>query len=89
MTTKPKSSFRKNLAIWDRVLRFAVALFIIVGFFMNYIPAEFAIPLLAVAGALAVNSAMGICGLYSFLGFSTCPIPQEKKTDSVEPPPAP
>jgi hypothetical protein len=80
--TEKKGLFSEpNLATWDRALRIGVAAVIALAWAAGYIPADIAIGLLVLAGALLVNGVMGKCGLYALLGFSTCKIkkPKEKK----------
>lgn len=69
-----------NLALWDRIVRAAVASAIAVAWYLGYIPADIAMAALILAGALLVNGLMGRCGLYALMGFSTCKIkPPEDK----------
>jgi hypothetical protein len=69
-----------NLALWDRILRAAVAAAIAIAWYLGYIPADIAVGLLIFAGLMLANGIFGKCGVYALLGFSTCKVkPQKKK----------
>ncbi|MEZ0224599.1 MAG: DUF2892 domain-containing protein [Alphaproteobacteria bacterium] len=79
-TTEKKGFLSEpNLALWDRIVRAAVASAIAVAWYLGYIPADIAVLSLMLAGALLVNGVMGRCGLYAMLGFSTCKIKKPKE----------
>ena len=73
-----KRFLEPNLALWDRVIRAAVASAIVVAWYEGWIPADIAIGALILAGALLVNGILGKCGLYAMLGFSTCKVKPPK-----------
>ena len=73
-----KFAVTRNLATWDRILRVVVAVALVAFWYLGYIPADWAIALLAIAGALTVNAMMGVCGLYSLFGINTCRVPDNK-----------
>jgi len=64
-----------NLALWDRLLRVAVAVVLLVLWYMGVL-AGWLWPILA--GALLANALVARCGLYAALGFSTCKLPAAK-----------
>lgn len=78
-TTEKKGFWAEpNLALWDRVVRAAVASAIAIAWYLGYIPADIATAALIIAGALLANGIFGRCGIYALLGFSTCPVPPRK-----------
>ncbi len=77
MTSSP---IPKNLANWDRWLRVAVAAVLIGLWTVHILTGWLGIAAMVLAGGLLLNAAMGRCGLYAALGFSTCPAPPRKNS---------
>ncbi len=63
-----------NLAWWDRAVRIAVAVVIVVACAKGFIPGGASWLALLLGGALLVNGIAGRCAIYSLLGLSTCKI---------------
>ena len=72
----------KNLAAWDRGLRIVAAAMLIALWALHILTGWAGIAAMVLAGGLLLNAAMGRCGLYAALGFSTCPLPQKRDTDT-------
>jgi uncharacterized membrane protein len=62
---------KKNMGMMDRTLRVLVALLVVVLYYMQWINGTTAIVLLIVAGVFILTSFIGICPLYSLLGWSS------------------
>lgn len=79
-TTEKKGFLSEpNLALWDRIVRAAVASAIAVVWYLGYIPADIAIAALVFSGLLLANGLFGRCGIYALMGFSTCKIKKPKE----------
>lgn len=65
----------QNLALWDRLLRVAGAVVLLVLWHLDVV-SGWLWPILACA--LLANALVGRCGLYAALGFSTCKLPPAK-----------
>lgn len=78
----PSPTVPKNLATWDRWLRVAVAAVLIALWGLDVLTGWLGIAAMVLAGGLLLNAAMGRCGLYAALGFSTCPLPPKPDTDT-------
>jgi hypothetical protein len=78
----PRAPISKNLANWDRWLRVAVAAGLIGLWWAAVLTSWLGIAAMVLAGGLLLNAAMGRCGLYAALGFSTCPLPSKPDADT-------
>ena len=78
----PSPTIPKNLAAWDRGLRVAVAAMLIALWGLHILSGWLGIAAMVLAGGLLLNAAMGRCGLYAALGFSTCPVPPKPDADT-------
>lgn len=67
----PKNDvMKKNMAIWDRMIRTLVALLILVLYFTNVISGTVAFALIGLGILYLVTSAIGFCPMYPVLGIS-------------------
>ncbi|HLP11963.1 MAG TPA: DUF2892 domain-containing protein [Flavobacteriales bacterium] len=64
---------KTNMGTFDRALRLAAAIAVIVLYFAGIITGTLAIVLLVIAGVFILTSLIGFCPLYQIFGFSTCP----------------
>jgi len=80
----PKSPLPKNLAAWDRRLRVAVAAGLVWLWWTEALTGWLGIAAMVLAGGLVLNAALGRCGLYAALGFSTCPLPPRRNGADTE-----
>jgi len=62
---------KKNMGVYDRVVRILIAVVVAVLYFTNILSGTLGIILLVLAGILAVTSIIGLCPLYLPFGFST------------------
>ena len=76
------SPIPKNLATWDRWLRVIVAAVLIALWGLHILTGWIGIAAMVLAGGLLLNAAMGRCGFYAALGFSTCPLPPKPEADT-------
>lgn len=78
------SPIPKNLANWDRWLRVGVAAGLAGLWWAEVLTGWTGIAAMVLAGGLLLNAAMGRCGLYAALGFSTCPAPPHKNSADTQ-----
>lgn len=78
---KRANAIPRNLGTADRILRAAAAGGIALLWYFNVITGWWAAILMAMGGALLLNSLLGRCGLYAALGLSTCKIPAPPAAD--------
>ncbi len=64
---------KQNVGTVDRVIRIVIALVLGALVLTGQVSGVAAIILGVVAVAMLVTGAIGFCGLYTVLGFSTCP----------------
>lgn len=72
-----KQPIPRNLANWDRALRWVAGGAMLVYWAYNDFNGLLW-PILG--GALMVNAALGRCGAYALLGISTCPVKKPPST---------
>jgi uncharacterized membrane protein len=63
---------KKNMGIFDRVLRIILAIVVAILIYMETLTGTAAIVLGVIAGVFLLTSIFGICGLYSVVGINTC-----------------
>ena len=63
---------KRNMGSADRVLRILAALVVAILVFTNVISGTLAVILMVFAVIFLITSFIGLCPLYSLLGFSTC-----------------
>jgi len=64
---------KQNIGTTDKIIRILIAVIIAVLFFTGVVKGTAGIVLLIFAGVLVVTSLVSFCGLYTVLGFTTCP----------------
>ena len=69
---------KKNMGIFDRVLRIILVIVVAVLIYMGTLSGTAAIILGIIAGIFLITSLIGFCGLYKVVGISTC---STKKAD--------
>ena len=62
---------KKNMGVWDRIIRFALFVLVAVLYFTNVILGLWALILGIAAAILLITSLLGTCPLYLILGIST------------------
>ena len=62
---------KKNMGVYDRVVRILIAVVVAVLYFTQVITGTLGIILLILAGILVLTSIIGICPLYLPFGLST------------------
>lgn len=62
---------KENMGSADRIIRFGLAIIIVVLYFTNVIPGTLALVLLLVMGVFIITSLFGVCPLYFPFGIST------------------
>ncbi len=65
---------KKNMGIFDRILRIVLAIIVAILIYMETLTGTAAIVLGIIAGVFLLTSFVGFCGLYSLLGFTTCTV---------------
>jgi hypothetical protein len=65
---------KKNMGTFDRIVRIAIALIIVVLFLTGQINGALSIILLALAAIFLLTSLVNFCPLYSLIGIKTCKI---------------
>lgn len=65
---------KKNMGIFDRVLRIILAIVVAILIYMETLTGTAAIVLGIIAGIFLITSIFGICGLYSVVGVNTCKV---------------
>jgi len=65
---------KKNMGIFDRILRIVLAIIVAILIYMETLTGTAAIVLGIIAGVFLLTSFVGFCGLYSLLGFTTCAV---------------
>ncbi len=68
---------RKNMGSADRIIRIILAIAMASLALTGLVTGTLAIILLAVAGIFLLTSVVGMCPIYTLIGFNTCP---RKKT---------
>lgn len=69
---------KKNVGTTDKIIRISVAAVLVVLYFTNVVTGTLGIVALVAAGALVATSAVSFCGLYTLLGYSSCPVKASK-----------
>lgn len=69
---------KQNVGKLDRLIRFSVAVLLIVIGILIGPTTPFAIVLFALSAALVVTASVSFCGIYAILGISSCPRTQSK-----------
>ncbi len=62
---------KKNMGVYDRVIRILIAVVVAVLYFTQVITGTLGIILLILAGILVLTSIVGLCPLYLPFGLST------------------
>jgi membrane protein DedA with SNARE-associated domain len=70
---------KKNVGTTDKVIRISLAVVLLVLYFTEVLVGTPGIIALVAAGALIATSAVSFCGLYTLLGYSSCPVEAAKK----------
>ena len=65
---------KKNMGIFDRVLRIILAIVVAILIYMEILTGTAAIVIGIIAGIFLITSIIGICGLYSVVGVNTCKV---------------
>jgi hypothetical protein len=65
---------KKNMGNVDRIIRVILAVVMGILYFTNTVPGTLGLVLLILAVVFVATSLVGICGLYSLVGISTCPV---------------
>jgi uncharacterized membrane protein len=65
---------KKNMGIFDRVLRIILAIVVAILIYMETLTGTAAIVMGIIAGIFLITSIFGICGLYSVVGVNTCKV---------------
>src|SRR5436190_17002844 len=74
LITHSKTSYmKKNMGNADRIIRLLLAFLMASLSLTNVVTGTVGNILLAVAGIFLLTSIVGMCPLYSLLGFNTCP----------------
>ena len=73
-------AMKKNLGMADRVLRFALAITVVILFMLHIISGTLAITLLVVSGILVLTSLAGFCPIYWIVRIKSI-----WKTEKTEP----
>lgn len=63
---------KKNMGVFDKVIRVFAAILIAILYFLNLISGTAAIVLLVIAGVFILTSFISFCPLYVPFGISTC-----------------
>ncbi|MFT3753068.1 MAG: DUF2892 domain-containing protein [Paludibacter sp.] len=63
---------KKNMGSFDKLIRLAVSIVIIVLYYTGILPATFAIIVLLVALYLTITSLISFCLIYKLFGMNTC-----------------
>ena len=64
---------KKNMGSPDRIIRFLLAIVMAFLALTSLVTGTAGIILLAIAGIFLLTSIVGMCPLYSLIGFNTCP----------------
>ena len=65
---------KKNIGPKDKKIRLGIALVLVILLLLGVFPAGWGVPVGVVAVALVVTSLIGVCGMYSLFGVTTCPV---------------
>ena len=65
---------KKNMGIFDRVLRIILAIVVAILIYMETLTGTAAIVMGIIAGIFLITSIFGICGLYSVVGINSCKV---------------
>lgn len=64
---------KKNVGSIDKIIRFVIAAVALILIVSGMVTGTLAIVIGIVGGAMLLTSIFGFCGLYTLLGFNTCP----------------
>jgi hypothetical protein len=65
---------KRNVGIFDRVLRIVLALVVAVLIYMGTLSGTAAIVLGVIGGIFLITGLVGSCGLYTLFGISSCKV---------------
>ncbi|MEZ4777929.1 MAG: DUF2892 domain-containing protein [Flavobacteriaceae bacterium] len=68
----------RNMGRWDRVIRFVIAITILILYLTNIISGTLAIVFLVFAVATTFTGITGYCPLYPIFGWNTCKMKEKK-----------
>lgn len=69
---------KKNMGTVDRIIRVVLALLFAVLYFTETVTGTPGLILLILSGVFLLTSLVSFCPLYTLVGLSTCPAPEEK-----------
>lgn len=70
---------KKNMGSADRVIRILLAIVFAALYFNGMVSGMLGYGLLVLAGIFVLTSLVSSCPIYSVLGVSTCPVPDQKQ----------
>jgi len=69
---------KKNISSLDKGIRITLAIIFAALYFTGTLQGTIGIVLLVLGGIFMLTSLLGTCPIYSVLGISTCPIPEQE-----------
>jgi len=69
---------KKNISSLDKGIRITLAIIFAALYFTGTLQGTIGIVLLILGGIFVLTSLLGTCPIYSVLGISTCPIPEQE-----------